>query len=205
MLVKGAIFDLDGTLLDSMAVWRTVGKDYIISQGTMPHEDLEKTFKKMTLQHAAEYCQKEYGVEKSIQEIIAGINAIISDFYRYKAPLKEGMREVLEHFAEENVQMCIATANDKALAELALERLGIRKYFKEILSCDDVGAGKESPLIYEKALECLQTKKEETLVFEDMIHAIKTAKDAGFKVVGVREAVEYDQEEVKRISDYYIG
>lgn len=205
MKVEGAIFDLDGTLLDSMSVWRTVGNEYVLSQGSIPHEDLAEKFKRMSLMHAAEYCQTEYGIEKSTQEIIAGIDAMIAYFYEEKAQLKNGMREILEDFAEKNVQMCIATANDRKLVEAAVQRLGIEKYFKTILTCDEVGAGKENALIYEKALECLHTKKENTLVFEDMIHAIQTAKGAGFTVVGVREEVEADQEMVKAISDYYIG
>lgn len=204
MKLEGAIFDLDGTLLDSMSVWKTVGKDYIMSQGTIPHEDLAETFKTMSLQHAAEYCQEEYGIEKTTQEIIDGIDAMIAGFYEKEAQLKNGMKEILDDFVDKDVRMCIATANNRSLVESALKRLGIREYFKEILTCDEVGAGKEDALIYEKALECLQTKKENTLVFEDMIHAIKTAKEAGFIVVGVCEETEPDQETVKKISDYYI-
>ena len=204
MLVEGVIFDLDGTLLDSMSVWNTVGDQYIRSQGIIPHEDLSETFKTMSLQQAAEYYQTVYGLKKSMEEIVAGIDKILEHFYREKVQLKEGMREILEYFANENVKMCIATANDKCLVENALQRLEIREYFTDILTCEEVGVGKESPIIYEKALECMNTKKENTVVFEDAIHAIKTVKENGFTVVGVYEESEPDQETVKRISDYYI-
>ena len=130
-----------------------------------------------------------------MEEIVAGIDKILEHFYREKVQLKEGMREILEYFANENVKMCIATANDKCLVEKASQRLEIREYFTDILTCEEVGIGKESPIIYEKALECMYTKKENTVVFEDAIHAIKTVKENGFTVVGVYEESEPDQKE----------
>ena len=94
--VAGIIFDLDGTLLDSMGIWDTIGEDYLRSLGIEPRENLAETFKEMSLSQSAAYYQKVYGVEKSEEEIIQGIHDLIAEFYMKKAPLKEGVKEALE-------------------------------------------------------------------------------------------------------------
>ena len=129
---------------------------------------------------------------------------LIAEFYIKKAPLKAGVKEALEYFAENQVKMCIATATDKDLVEKALIRCGVREYFTEILTCGEVGHGKDEPVIYEKALEILGTTKENTLVFEDAIHAIGTAKEEGFMVAGVFDESEVKQEKVVELSDLYL-
>lgn len=204
MKIEGAIFDLDGTLLDSMSIWDTVGEDYLLSLGIAPRENLAETFKDMSLSQSAAYYQAEYGVDKTEQEIIDGINAIIEQFYLEKAPLKDGVKENIERLAEKGVKMCIATATDRHLVEGALMRCEIREYFTEIFTCREAGCGKNEPVIYEMALHSLGTKKESTIVFEDAIHAVKTAKKAGFVVVGVYDESEKNQKEVREQSDYYI-
>ncbi len=204
MKIKGAIFDLDGTLLDSMKIWHSVGEDYILSLGILPKENLAETFKDMSLEQSAAYYQSVYGVEKSTEEIIAGINAVIKEFYLEKALLKEGVKEFLSALHRNNVKMCITTAIDKYLAEEALIRCGVKEYFNKIFTCNKVGYGKDEPIIYERALQYLGTGKENTVVFEDAIHAIRTAKKAGFMIAGVFDCSEENQEEVQRLSDYYI-
>lgn len=200
----GAIFDLDGTLLDSMQIWEDVGEKYLLSQGVKPEEDLRETLRTMSLRQAAEYCQKNYKIEKTIEEIIEGVTEIVEDFYKKDAALKPGVKEFLESFFTKDVKMCVATASEKELVEAALTRCGVRDYFVDILTCSQVGCGKDQPVIYEEALKILGTEKSKTLVFEDSLHAITTAKQAGFTVVGVYEPSEKDQESVRESVDYYI-
>lgn len=100
--------------------------------------------------------------------------------------------------------MCVATVTDRATSEDVLSRLNVREYFSEIFTCNQVGFGKESPEIYRQALEHLKTEKSETVVFEDALYAMKTAKKDGFKLAAVYDEHEQEQEEVKEISDYYI-
>ena len=202
--IEGIIFDLDGTLLDSMEIWNTVGNDYLISLGIEPRENLAEVFKEMSLKQSAEYYQRVYGVDKTIEEIISGINGVIESFYIERVQLKDGVKEFLETLSEQDVKMCIATATDRYLVETALMRLGVRDYFQKILTCNEVGYGKDSPVIFEQALEILGTSKEHTYVFEDALHAVKTAKQAGFQVVGVYDLSEPEQEEVKKLSDMYV-
>ena len=203
-MIKGAIFDLDGTLFDSMSIWSTIGNDYLLSLGIEPKENLAETFETFTLEESAEYYRSHYGVTLSISEIINGINDMLSDFYQNEVPLKKGVVELLEKFSQNQIKMCIATAMDKQLAHEALLRLHVRDYFIQIVTTQDVGSGKTNPKIYLKALEYLKTEKQETLVFEDAYHALVTAKNEGFVVVGVHDGYESIQTEIQKISDYYI-
>lgn len=203
MKIEGAIFDLDGTLLDSMIIWDTVGEDYLLSLGIRPREDLREALKPMSLLQAAEYFKAAYGVEKTTEEIMDGINSIVEQFYISETVLKDGVADFLQKLARRKVKMCIATATDQYLVEAALKRCGILQYFTGIFTCSEVGHGKDEPVIYEKALEHLGTEKGSTLVFEDAVHAIETAKRAGFVVAGVFDKSE-KQEKVRALSDFYI-
>ena len=203
-MIKGAIFDLDGTLLDSMFIWDTIGEEYLRSLGKEPHEDLKETFMTLTLEEAAEYYREHYGVTLSVKEIVDGVNAMVEQTYRTKVTLKPGIAEYLAWLKENGVRMCVATVTDRYLVEETLERLGVRHYFSEIFTCAEVGFGKDKPVIYQKALEHLETEKRDTYVFEDMLFALNTAKTDGFPTVGVYDRHEEYQDELKELSDYYV-
>jgi len=203
-MLKGAIFDLDGTLLDSMFIWNTIGEDYLRSLSKEPHENLKEAFMTLTLEEAAEYYREHYGVSLSVKEIVDGVNAMVEGAYRTKVTLKHGGADYLRWLNEKRVRMCIATVTDRYLAEETLERLGVRHFFSEIFTCAEVGYGKDNPIIYRKALEHLGTKKEETVVFEDAFFALKTAKTDGFYTVGVYDRYEKRQDELKKLSNHYV-
>lgn len=205
MKIKGAIFDFDGTLFDSMFIWDTIGEDYLKYKGIKPKKGLNELFKNMTLLEASQYYQNEYKLNKTSEEIMDEINNLIKDYYAYKINLKDGTLELLEEFQQMGIKMAIATATDRHLIEIALKKKNILTYFEEIFTCTEIGFGKTKPYIYEKALKILGTPKKETLVFEDALHAIKTAKIAGFKVVGVYDlSFKLEQNEIKALSDIYL-
>ena len=183
-MLKGAIFDLDGTLLDSMFIWETIGEDYLRTLGKEPHEDLKETFMTLTLEEAAEYYREHYGVTLSVKEIVDSVNAMVEGIYRTKVTLKPGIAEYLRWLKENGVKMCVATVTDRYLVEETLERLGIRHYFS--------------------ALKHFGTTKEETCIFEDALFALKTAKADGFTTVGVYDRHENRQNELQSLADYYI-
>ena len=203
-MIKGAIFDLDGTLLDSMFIWDTIGEDYLRSLGKEPHEDLKEAFMTLTLEEAAIYYRENYGVTLSVKEIVDGVNSMVEQTYRTKVTLKPGISEYLAWLKEDGVRMCVATVTDRYLVEETLERLGVRHYFSEIFTCAEVGFGKDKPIIYQKALEHLGTEKSDTYVFEDLPFALNTAKTDGFPTVGVYDRHEAHQDELKELADYYI-
>ncbi|MFY9414259.1 MAG: HAD family phosphatase [Tepidanaerobacteraceae bacterium] len=205
MNFKGAIFDLDGTLLDSMPFWETLGSEYLKAKGIIPRENVDRTLKTMSLQQGARYLKREFSIPGSEDEIIDEIVAMIEDIYLSKVPLKAGALPLLERLYEEKVRMCIATATENSLAKAALERLGALRYFDFILTCFDTGMGKDRQEFFLKALELLNTPKEETIVFEDALYAIKSAKAAGLLVVAVYdESFHEEREEIRVISDFYL-
>lgn len=205
MNIKGAIFDLDGTLMDSMFIWDTIGEEYLVSRNIQPKENLNETFKTMSLKQAAEYYQSEYGLLESTDEIMNGVNSMIEDRYANDVKIKEGVAEFLEYLKAKGVKMCIATATDVPLVQSSLKSNGISEYFSEIFTCNTVGFGKDRPDIYDRALEFLNTNKEETIIFEDALYAVLTAKKAGYKVAGIFDEHEKYIEKVKENSDIFLN
>ena len=184
--VRGAIFDMDGTLLDSMSIWETIGADYLRFCGIEPRPDLRERIRNMSLPQAARYYQSAYGLRKSEEEILAGVNGMLARFYREQAALKPGTAGLLE-----------------SLARRGVERVGIRSRFECIFTCSESG-GKDAPHIYEAALRRLGTPREQTWVFEDALYAVRTALAAGFPVVGVFDRHERDTAQVARLSNLYV-
>ena len=203
-MIKGAIFDFDGTLVDSMFIWDTIGEVYLRSLDIEPRENLAEAFKTFTLEESAEYYRTHYGVTLSVEKIVDGVNEMVSEIYRTKVALKNGVLEFLRDLQIKGVKMCVATVTDRPIVEDVLNRLGIRDFFTEIFTCAEVGYNKETPHIYRAALGVLGTKKDETVVFEDALHALITAKKDGFKVAAVYDRHERNQTQMKENGDYYI-
>lgn len=204
MKLRGAIFDFDGTLFDSMSIWDTAGSDYLRSIGREPEPHLAQTLKTMSLFEAACYLQKTYAISLPTDTIINGINQTIEDFYFYTAQPKEGVLDFLTKLQQKGVNMCIATATDRYLIEAALQRCQMDLFFEKILTCSELGHGKEEPIIFQEALHSLHTKKADTLVIEDAFHAIKTAKEAGFTTLTIFDEHEEKQEEIRQITDFFL-
>lgn len=204
MKISAVIFDLDGTLIDSMYIWDTLAEDYLKSIGVKPKPGLCDAVNTLMMEDAAEYLKTEYALPFTLEQIFEKINIMVEDFYFNTTSLKDGVLEFLQLLAGKNIKMCVATASERYVTEAALKRCGIMHYFEEILTCSEVGCDKTKPHIYNKALEILGTKAEETLVFEDAVHAAKTAKSAGFKVCGFYDKSEKNQSELKNTADFYI-
>lgn len=206
MKLSGAIFDLDGTLLDSMEAWSSIGERYLRLKGCVPARNLYEILKPMTLPEAARYFRSEYRINDSEEGIIKEISALIEHDYCNSFVFKESVLPFLQKLQERNIRMCIATATDRPLVEAALKRLDATGFFCGIITCYEAGVGKEKPDIYFKALEILQTEITETVIFEDALHAIKTAKAAGFSVAGLYDkSADGDREEIISSVDWYLN
>ena len=133
--------------------------------------------------------------------------AQVKDFYNHQVEAKPGLKKFLSLLKMEGVWMYVATNTDRDLAEAGLKHAGIDGYFRGLRTCGEVGEGKnESPEIYERAMRRLRGNKKDTVVFEDSLHAIQTAKSAGFRVAAVYDpSAEEDQPEIRRLADYYIS
>jgi HAD superfamily hydrolase (TIGR01509 family) len=204
-MIEGVIFDLDGTLLDSMPVWDNAPEMYLNSIGIKAEPGLGKIMFPMSMTEGAEFLADRYSLDMDTDEIIAGINHTIEDFYYYQVQLKEGAEQFLKDMKQAGIKMVAATSSDRQVVERALKRLNAMNYIDRIFTCTEIGASKVKPDIYLAAAEYMGTLPRNTWVFEDSLHAIKTAKSAGFRTVGVYDASSMESlEEIKVISDIYL-
>lgn len=203
-MIRGAIFDFDGTLFDSMFIWDTAGEAYLRSIGKEPTEDLQSLLKPMSLYQSAAYIREHYDIPLSTEDIMHGINRTVEDFNFHTVEPKPGAIKLLEALSRKGVRMCIATATDRYQVEAALVRCGIRHFFSEIFTCTEIGSGKDQPLIFRKAMEHLGTDRSNTVVVEDAWHAIRTAKADGFIVTAVYDSHESMQSSIRETADIYL-
>lgn len=204
MKINGAIFDMDGTLLDSMFVWDNIAENYLRMRGIMPRPDLKAVFNRLTIAQSADYYRREYGILDSTEQIVSEINHMIEHYYFEEVLPREGVEELLKTLSERGVRMCVATATDRYLTEAALKRCRLFDYFCGVFTCTEAGTGKSEPFIFEQARELLGTSHDVTFVFEDSLYAATTAKQAGFRVAGIRDDSESKQDELRQIADYYL-
>lgn len=206
--IKGAIFDMDGTLVDSLFLWEVIwdkfGELFCDGKKFRPSEQDDKAVRTMTLVDGMEYIHQRYKIGKSGAELLEATEKIEEHFYANDVQLKDGVAEFLEYFHKKGVKMCIASATDIRLIKIAAKHCDIEKYFDKIFSCVEIGKGKDEPDIYIMAMEYLGTTKEETCVFEDSHIAIKTASLLGVPTVGIYDENNYGQDEIKKIATVYL-
>ena len=207
--IKGAIFDMDGTLIDSLILWNRIwdrfGSLFCEGKSFVPSSADDKAVRTMTLKEAMEYIHTQYNIGKTGADLLEAANKIIIDFYSEEVELKEGVAEFLEYCYSKGIKMCIASATDMELIKIAVKHCNIGKYFTNILSCAEIGKGKDEPDIYLKALECIGLSADECCIFEDSHIAICAAHKMGMKTVGIYDKYNYGQEEMKKFSTIYIA
>ena len=205
MKISGAIFDLDGTLIDSMSIWDDIAYNFLVSQGVIPKPDLREKVATMYLNESAKYLVDEYSLDCTPQDFKDYTERIIEDFYVRTVPPKRDAVEFLCKLKKSGVKMCIATATERKLAVPALEHNGMLGFFDGVFSCAEIGLSKQSPEIFDRALEFLGTPKEETFVFEDSYHAVATASKAGYNVIAISDkSASNDEEKIKKLSLNFI-
>ncbi|MDR3278677.1 MAG: HAD family phosphatase, partial [Oscillospiraceae bacterium] len=200
--IRGAIFDLDGTLLDSMPIYESIDADLLKTIGKTAKPGIYDAIRPLSGMQVPEYLRAEYALEQSAEWIMARLDTLLYDFYARTAPVKPGAARTLEALARQGVRMCVATATNRELVEISLKRTGLDKYFERIFTCAEEGAGKDEPTIFLKAAGFLGTELAETVVFEDSLHAILSAKRGGFPVVAVFDkSSERHRAEIERLAD----
>ena len=209
MQIKAAIFDMDGTLIDSLKIWNVlwskIGEAYLNDQTFRPSEEDDKKVRTLMFKDAMELIHKNYHLGKSGAEVLALANQILIDFYANEVTLKDGVQEFLEHCKQNGVKMCLATASTPDLLNIAIRHCDIGKYFLNKFSCSTLGKGKEEPDIYLLAAEFLGENISETWVFEDSLVAIETATKIGMPTVGIYDRFNFGQDKIKEIATKYIG
>ena len=209
MKIKAAIFDMDGTLIDSLMIWGVIweklGEKYLGNPGFLPSAEDDKKVRTLTLKDAMVLIHEHYHLGESGEAVWDEASRIIGDFYKSDVKLKEGAKEFLEYCKNSGVKMCIASATAPELIELAMKHCEIEQYFSKIFSCSQIGKGKEEPDVFLMAADYFGEAKEETWIFEDSLVAIETAVGVGMPTVGIYDRFNFGQERIKAIATEYIG
>lgn len=185
-----SIFDVDGTILDSMEVWNTLASRYIRSLKKEPEENLDEIVSEMSLEQSATYLKNHYKINKSEEVIISEVLHLISDYYMYEVKLMPGFKEFISNYDSVNV---ISTSCDEELVKIALIRLGVLNYFEDIITCSKVNKSKDDPDFYLACAGVLKQKPKDIVVFEDADYCIDVARKAGFKVVKIKDWRDLDE------------
>lgn len=179
-----SIFDVDGTILDSMEVWNTLASQYVQSLGKVPEKNIDEIVSDMSLEQSATYLKNHYKINKQEERIISEILNFISDFYEYEVNLMPGFKEFISHYDSINV---IGTSCDEELVKIALNRLGVLTYFEDIITCSKVNKSKDDSDFYLACAQALKQRPEDIVVFEDADYCIDVARKVGFKVIKIKD------------------
>lgn len=206
-MIKGVIFDLDGTLIDSMKIWSRIDRKFLSENGIdNPPADISDRVKKMTLEESSQYFIDEFGLSCTKEYVIDRIEELVRIEYEENIPLKPYAAEILDFLDEQGISYGVATATYKTLAETVLRRCGIYDRMKFVLTDQEFPLGKKFPDIFLNAAERLGFSPEETLVIEDSLHCIRTSVGAGFVTVGIYDEISAgDRDEIVKTADYYIN
>lgn len=208
MKFKGAIFDMDGTIIDSLSfwdvLWRAIGEKYMGDASFRPSDEINKKVRTMIFADAMIYFNEYYKLTESVEDFLKFASSGVRDFYKNTAKVKDGAKELLFHLKENNIPLCLASASDMDLIEYVLTCHGLSKYFDFTVSCADIGVGKERPDVYIEAKELMGLNERDICVFEDSYVAIETAKSAGFQTVGVYDRYSPEQKRLENSSDVYL-
>lgn len=202
---KGAIFDQDGTLVDSMGIWRRIDEIFLARRGIVMDEAYHQAVKMVPYEVAAQYTIERYQLKETPQAIMQEWDEMALDEYQNRVPCKKGAAAYLKHLKEKGIQIALATVSHRILSDAVLKANGIYGYFDVFTDISQVNRGKEEPDIYLLAAKRLGLEPAECVVFEDVLPGIRSAKKAGFRVCGVKDHSSLEEEKlIRQTADWYI-
>ena len=196
---QAAIFDLDGTLIDSMWVWDQLLIDYLADYGYEVYPEILNEVTYMTLQQSSRYIKEQYGLPHAAEEIVKEWRGMVFEYYQKKIPLKPGAKEYLAALRDKGVKMAVATSCDAALCEAVLNAHGIYDLFQTIVFSDEVGRSKDYPDIYLECMRRLEVEPEQCMLFEDILTAVRTAHGIGLRVTAVQDEFAGPEQDALRL------
>lgn len=203
--MKAAIFDMDGTLIDSMNEWRRLNCSFVRDQGVELTQEQEKALYSVSGMMAVEYVQKTFGIKADFGEILERSTRLMEPVYAAGVPLKPGARAYLERLRARGVKRVLCTATPSRLALIALNRTGLVADLDFIFSTDMTGGSKGDPALFDRLCALIGEKKEDCVMFEDALYAMQGARAAGLGVVGITdETNEPDREAIRAVCDRVI-
>lgn len=204
--IKAIIFDLDGSLVDSMWIWKDIDIEYLGRYGYELPENLQACIEGMSFTETAIYIKSRFGIPDTIEQMKTDWNQMAWDKYEKEVLLKAGVDQLLDYCKDTGIKLGIATSNSRELVENIASVHGLKNYFESIITSCDVKKGKPAPDIYLAVAKELGVEPKNCLVFEDIVPGILAGKAAGMKVCGVADAYSVSKEnEKKEIADYYIS
>ena len=205
MKYKAVIFDLDGTLIDSMGIWIQIDKEYLEIRNIPVPDDLFKDVKTgNSFKEICQYFKDKFDLPDSIEEIGAEWTSMVEEHYKTDVKLKSGVHEFLKFLEDNNIKMGVGTSNSKHLAETVLKANNVLEKFDSIITgCEDI-KGKPFPDIFLKVADELNIAPKDCLVIEDVLVGMQAAKQAGIDVFGIYdEHAAYEIDKIKQASDFY--
>lgn len=203
--IDAVIFDMDGTIIDSMWMWRDIDIEYLRRHGLKMPENLQKSVEGLSFTETAVYFKDRFNISDSVEKIKDDWNKMAWSKYETEVPLKEGVLDLLIYLRRHNIKIGIATSNYRKLTDLILEKLKIRDFFDSVRTSDEVPSGKPSPDIYLLVARDLNVEPSRTLVFEDVVNGVMAGLNANMRVCAVYdEHSKKDDKQKKEMADYYI-
>jgi len=203
--MKAAIFDMDGTLLDSMGEWRKLNGSFVREQGIELTPEHEKDLLSMSGMMVVGYVKEQFGIETKFSTLLERSSRLMEPVYVAGVPLKPGAAAYLERLRARGVKCVIATATPARLALIALNKTGLVRDLDYIFSTDMVGGSKAEPEFYDRLCTLIGEKKEDCVMFEDALYAMKGARAAGLGVVGITDMTnERDRAAIEQVCDVVI-
>lgn len=197
-----ALFDVDGVILDSMAIWDALPLRYIQSKGKTPQSDLAKKIAPMSLEESSIYLKEHYQLNESSIQIQHEIIEMLATYYKEEVTLKPGIVSCLQACQNQHMPMYVLSIGDETLIDAAFQRLHIRSYFQTIFTVMD----KRDPQVYRNLANTLHTKPQELLVFEDSLEAIQSANQAGCITIGIADPSNQDkQKQIQSRADDFVS
>lgn len=203
---QAIIFDLDGTLVDSMWLWNDIDIEFLEARGLALPETYQHDIEGMSFTETAIYTKELFRLPESVDELKAIWNRMAIEKYTFEVPFKPGAEKFLQHCKKQKISMGIATSNSRELVDAVVHALHLDNYIQEIVTSCEVEKGKPAPDVYLEAARRLGIAPEYCLVFEDVPMGILAGKNAGMRVCAVEDAFSADKQAEKRsLADYYIS